>query len=513
MSRLHPILTVALLPLLACTPDSDGTASSTADAASEPSTLLLYYQGNEAVFSPAHWVSFRHIVFASLFRRGPAGEEGWLVASWEVSDNGRTWTYRLHEDARWHDGVPVTTADIEFTLDLLDRGDDPDAELELPYELEVLDDHTFSITYENVGTRDYFHSDVICFPKHLLEMLDPGGFFDWEFWKQPVGNGPFRYVRHIPGVMTELEADPDYFLEGSRLDKLTLRYGGVATVELMAGNVDMHIWASPNDRLTLESDPRFDFYAKPRMPDVLFWNTNEDLFSDVRVRRALTLAIDRRGIAHATGVPDDVPIVDGPTNFADLADYPKPLPHDPVEAQRLLAEVGWRDADGDGVLDRNGREFRFAILTHHERQTAAAVVIQEQLRQVGVGVEVQTLHRPIVKRRVFIGEFEAAISFGRYLQQGLYGLDTDEAGADGVSSPIGYQNTELLLAWNAAQQDFTPGAVERLNVRAWEILQRDVPVTFLVPTLETVVFDRKIHGVKPFRGMHWLDQLWIEEDK
>ena len=514
MSRVHLILTAALLPLLACTAETDRSASSAAEAASGPSTLLFYYQGNEAVFSPAHWVPFRHIVFASLFRRGPDGEEGWLVASWEVSDNGRTWTYHIHEDARWHDGVPVTTADIEFTLDLLNQAQDPDGELELPYVLEVLDDHAFSITYENVGTRGYFHSDVICFPKHLLETLDPGGFYDWEFWKQPVGNGPFRYVRHIPGVMTALEANPDYFLEGPHVEKLTLRYGGVATVELMAGNADMHIWASPMDRLTLESDSRFDFYAKPKAPDVLYWNATHDLFSDDRVRRALTLAIDRRELARAAGVPDDVPIVDAVVEFDDLDGYPAPLPFDPSEARRLLADAGWKDTDSDRVLERDGQDFRFTMLTHHPRQTAAAVVIQEQLRQVGVEAEVQTLDRLVVGRRVENGEFEAAISFGRYLNRILFGSQTaDDVLEHGIDSPIGYDDPELFLAWNAASTDFDPGAWKRLSLLTWEIMQRDVPVTFLIPDVEIVVFDRKIRGVNPFRGMHWLDQLWIEEEE
>ncbi len=513
MRTLPSILAAALLPLMACMAETDRSASPASDAVSEPSTLRLYYQGDEAVFSPAHWVPFPHIVFASLFRRGPDGEEGWLVDRWEVSGDERTWTYHLREDARWHDGVPVTTADIEFSLDMWNRSDDPDAELELPYVLEVLDDHTFSITYENVGTRDYFHSDVICFPKHHLEPLDPDGVFDWEFWKQPVGNGPFRYVRHIPGVMTELEADPDYFLEGPRVEKLTLRYGGIATVELLAGNVDMHIWASPMDQLTLESDPRFDFSAKLRPADVLYWNVSHDLLSDVRVRRALTLAIDRRELARATGAPDEVPIVDGPADFDDLDGYPAPLPFDPSEARRLLAEAGWRDTDSDRVLDRDGQEFRFTMLTHHERQTAAAVVIQQHLRQVGVEVEVQTLDRPIVKGRVMKGEFEAAISFGRYLQKNVFGSQMAEDVLEhGIESPIGYHDPELFLAWDAASTDFAPGAWKRLNVRTWEILQRDVPVTFLIPDVEIVVFDRKIRGVNPFRGMHWLDQVWIEEE-
>lgn len=96
-------LTVALLLLTACAAEIDRNGrSSTAEA--EVSTLRIYYQGNETVFGPADWVSYRHIVFASLFRTGPDGDVGWLVDRWEVSEDGRTCRTRRRTRTR---GVTV----------------------------------------------------------------------------------------------------------------------------------------------------------------------------------------------------------------------------------------------------------------------------------------------------------------------------------------------------------------------------------------------------------------------
>jgi peptide/nickel transport system substrate-binding protein len=513
---------VALSALGCSTSDdtrSGGTTPQEGESAApgtDPSTLTVYYQGDERVFSPAHWVSFRYLVFASLVRvgEGPDGMEPWLADRWEHTDDRRTWTYHLREDARWHDGVPVTTADVEFTLGLLSHPEvmilDPST-----FRLEVIDEYTFSVTAETPQAEGFVQWELICFPKHLLEDLEPTKYHDWDFWIEPVGNGPFRYVSHVPATYTELEADPDYFLGRPRIDRLRLRYGGDPVLELLGGTVDLHIWGTPGDVKKLEDDERYVSYPTPGPPMAIFWNLNRPQFRDAETRMALTLALDRRELFQTLRVPDEVPVLDAPFNLESEETPPDPLPHDPGRARQLLSEASWADTDGNGVLERDGEEFRFELLVFGPG-VDASVLVQNYLQQVGVAVEIQTLQMGATRTRMNAGEFEAGIfRTGRgYLENFLLGARNPlEVRAQGRSSPIGYSNPELLAAAEGAAESSDPSDRKQLRELLWQTLQRDVPATFLHPEMDVVIAHRDLRGVAPpyQRVLYRLDRAWLEE--
>lgn len=133
--------------------------------------------------------------------------EGRLAERWEHSPDYREWTYYIRPDVRWHDGVPVTAHDVKFSLDLLAH---PDVLVISPSSIDsvtVLNDHTVRVHHRRLT---YYAVDNVIYPKHLLERLNPRQFYQWDFWKHPVGNGPYRFVRYQPQTMMELEANSDY---------------------------------------------------------------------------------------------------------------------------------------------------------------------------------------------------------------------------------------------------------------------------------------------------------------
>ena len=141
-------------------------------------------------------------------------------------------------------------------------------------------------------------------PKHLLDTLDPALIHEWPFWTHPVGNGPYRYVRHVPTIMTELEPNPDYFGERPQIQRIVLRYGGNPITELLRrerGYRDRHHRVASR---ALATDPRFRIYHNIDHPNktVINWNQNNPLFRDVDVRRALTMSIDRRTLYQVLGL-------------------------------------------------------------------------------------------------------------------------------------------------------------------------------------------------------------------
>ena len=128
------------------------------------------------------------------------------------------------------------------------------------------------------------------------------------------------------------------------------------------------------------------------------------------MRRALTLAIDRRTLLGVLNLPDDLPITDGVFTERQFLrrQFPEPLPYDPAQARALLEAAGWQDRDGDGVRERDGRPFRFTAIVRSNRGfDRLAVYVQAQLREVGVQMEIQVLDPGLVWDRFTGGDFEA----------------------------------------------------------------------------------------------------------
>ena len=268
--------------------------------------------------SPGSTHGDQHAVFLSLVRWDEGGRvEGRLAERWEHSPDYRTWTFHLRRDVRWHDGVPTTTHDVKFTLELFAHPDVLSPTNDFWRDMEsftVLDDYTFTITYTKPTDALNLSRELpVFYPKHLLEDLDPKEFYQWEFWMHPVGNGPYRYVHHVPHTMIEYEANPDYYRGKPKIERVVNKYGGGAPlIELLSGNVDVAA-VNQADIPKLAGDPRFRLYYGVHWHRLfaIHWNQRHPLFRDPRVRRALTLAINRRELLQVLNLPEDLPIVDG----------------------------------------------------------------------------------------------------------------------------------------------------------------------------------------------------------
>jgi peptide/nickel transport system substrate-binding protein len=191
---------------------------------------------------------------------------------------------------------------------------------------------------------------------------------------RPVGSGPYRFVRYVPETLMEFEANPDYFRGKPRIETVILKFVGEGKMpELLSGNADIVLGARPEDAPQIADDDRFEANLEVGTYGGamgLYLNHGHQLFADARVRRAVTLAIDRREYLLAVGLPDDLPLFDVPATVRQYrrGDVPPPLPHDPDRAMELLEEAGWRDLDGDGVREKGGVPGRFTLLSRSPNQ-------------------------------------------------------------------------------------------------------------------------------------------------
>ena len=461
------------------------------------------------------WTS-QNLVFLTLTARDEKGElVGRLARSWERSPDRRSVTYRLRTDVRWHDGRPVTAHDIAFTMRLLAHPkvtyfSQSDAE-----KVTVVDDSTFTTTGHPYPTDTW----IVYYPKHLLEKLDPGQFWDWEFWWQPVGNGPYRVVRSVPRVLMELEANPAYYGSPPRIRRVILKSGETAVTELMAGNVDAALlYWRPLDLVKLADDPRFrtyHAYALDRRKAVA-WNQRFEPFRDARVRRALTLAIDRRELLRAMNLPEDVPLSDAPFTPQQWrsGELASPLGYDPAEARRLLDEAGWREPSAGAVRLRAGAPFRFAMVLEQADETEA-VLLQAALRRVGVDMQLRVLERQAARSRVFeAADFDAALFAFCQRPWTPCGL----VAWFGAESRLGYRNPEVArLLDSLATYSYLDADEPRALYRQLEPhFQADLPMTFLHPVVHFFVAHRRVRGLSsPHRAnpVESMEKLWLEDKR
>ncbi|MHC4596183.1 MAG: ABC transporter substrate-binding protein [Planctomycetota bacterium] len=342
--------------------------------------------------------------------------------------------------------------------------------------------------------------------------MDPKEFTSWKFWTEPVGNGPYRYVRHVPRTMIELEANPDHYKGKPKIERLVLKFGGYPLIELLSGNVDC-INISSLEAIKLADDPRFQVYRGwGPARNQIFWNHRNPLFGNVTVRRALTLAINRRELHRVLNFSDDFFITDGIyTNFQSrFGEIPEPLPYDPEQAKRLFEEAGWHNRNANRIRDKDGREFHFTMIVEDGIYKQAAVYIQDQFRRVGIRMEIQNLHRDVIMQRFRDGKFDAAIlgtPNGRGHQEYF--------GKFGKNVYSGYDNprvTELISKGNAAME---ADERDRIYRELSPIFTADMPVTFLFPRVDTTVAHRRIKGLSsPFYilPIYYIEHLWIEEE-
>jgi peptide/nickel transport system substrate-binding protein len=461
---------------------------------------------NAEAVKPDAW-DLDYLMFLPLATQNERGElEGRLARSWEHSPDHREYTYHLRTDVRWDDGVPVTAHDVKFTLDLLSH---PDAATGYRFESPtVLDDSTIVIrSADGPGYLD----DIVYYPRHLLEELDPKRFWQWDFWTHPVGDGPYRFVRYVPQTMMEFEANPAYYGAKPRIARVILTFVGEAgaaeLTALLSGDADI-ARADLSQLPQIASDPRFRIYHKVGPgARAIYWKCDHPLFRDPGVRRALTLALDRRELLQLLNLPGDLPVTDGV--FTDRQfrrrEWPEPLPYDPEQARVLLDAAGWVDRDGDGIREKAGRPYRFtASVGNGFGMPQLAVYVQAQLRRVGVQMEIQLLEGSVMWGKLRAGDFEAWM----YIHQsGSLRRDF------GKGNPIGYRNDGVFDLIDRLTATADPHEKDRLYARLTEIFRTDPPFTRLVSGSTTWFVHRRVQGLStPFRSAPdtYMGDLWVE---
>ncbi|MBI2910227.1 MAG: hypothetical protein HYX92_21505 [Chloroflexi bacterium] len=344
---------------------------------------------------------------------------GDLAEKWEMSSDGSAYTFQLYKGVKWHDGAPFTSEDARFTLELVrkpPRGivSTKQEWLNAVERIEAPDRDTLKITlqYPSASFMDNLGDGrMLIVPKHVFE--DKG-----NMRRDIVGTGPFKLKAHTSGATFSVAKNPDYFIKGRPyLDGITwyiipdssTRFAALRTQRIHATALASQ-GLTPSQAAVVEKElaDRITLYTYQGLTNFAFWMPhNRAPWSDVRVRRAVHLAIDREKVIRVSseGVGDPAGFV--PTGAWSLPEaelkntpgYRQPKDADTAEAKRLMAEAGYAQGIKTTTVVRNIQE--------RER---GAVAVREQLAPIGIDVTVRPLDQATLLDLLYKRTYDTAIS-------------------------------------------------------------------------------------------------------
>jgi peptide/nickel transport system substrate-binding protein len=435
-----------------------------------------------------------------------------LAESWETSADHLTYTFHLRKDAKWDDGVPFTSEDVLYSYEkMIDPGVDAPQLRNYYIDLDsVTAPGPYTVVFK--WKKPYFLSfefsgGFTIVPKHVF---DTGvDFNSHPAGRKPVGIGMFKFIKWETGQQIVLERNEDYFGRKPHVMKIVIRFipdENSALLQASSLNIDEievtpEQWVNQLDTAVFHKNFNRYYYYDPNYR-YIGWNEQRPFFADKRVRRAMTELVDRE--AFLKSVMYNLGKVVTGTFYVNSDDYSpeiKPWPFDPADARRLLDEAGWADHDGDGIRDRmiDGKTVKFAFNFMYPSGRALseklAILLQEELKKVGIEMNIQNLEWALFIEKLNSGDFDAVtLGWSLGIEQDPYQLWHSSQVGRG-SNFISFKNGELDKIIEEARVEFDPAKRHALYHRFNEIVHDEQPYTFLFCDSALEIVNKRFHNV------------------
>jgi microcin C transport system substrate-binding protein len=332
--------------------------------------------------------------------------EPYLATRWEISPDKRVFTFHIDPRAKWSDGLPITSRDVEWTYQAVI---DPE-NLTGPHKVgmlrfeppEILDERTIRFTAKEVHWQNLLvPADFVILPKHAMESLE----FNKINFDFPVVSGPYRFKDLKEGFSVTLGRRRDWWLAGApqtegiyNFDEIKVRFiekREDAFAAFLKGQTDFHavytsrIWVKEAAGTAFDNNwilKKKVFNSKPATLQSYMFNLRMPLFQDIRVRKAFAMLFDRRRM-NDTLMYSQYSMHN--CFYQDIYDKQHPNPHqeilfNPAEAGRLLDEAGWVVNPKTGIREKDGKPFSFNLLYHNPGDGKFFAIFDEALKDAGI---------------------------------------------------------------------------------------------------------------------------------
>lgn len=390
-------------------------------------------------------------VFPELAAELPTIENGQVFLDEEAGTMSVTW--KMRQDVNWADGTPVTADDALFTLAAIQDLETGTWIPGIDYitSVDKLDDYSFVINYNSIypGYLTQLGGEqLVIWPAHYCDATQ--GFSAWDCSRQPLSNGPYILDEWVAGDHMNFLRNDGYYEKGKpEIDRIIVRVvpdREVRKTMLIKGDADLDMWSTEPMITDLQNEPnvKVSFSPNNRWVMRIFFNlaakgttdpvaTPHPILSDVRVRRAIRMAIDVDTISEEFFLGYAKPVW---TEFFRppyvCGDIPRPT-FDPTAAAALLEEAGWKDTDGDGVREchgcqaaEEGYKMEMDFMTYAEYGESLELtqqLIAEMLGKIGIKLNLSVVEGSVMW---------AAVADGGIEQNGNFDMDIWDDGYSGV---------------------------------------------------------------------------------
>lgn len=453
----------------------------------------------------------------------------------EESEDHLTFTYTMDPRAKWSDGKPVTSADVIFSFKAAMNPKVVNSQSLRNYLMTIDSAYTPGGDVSKVAfklSKLYYDAKnvigggyVLILPKHIMDPTNLTDKYSWadvhtletknpavkEFavWfekpeiardaKYQIGSGPYIFKEWVTFSHITIKRDPNYWgkdiqwLEAypDELIFKTINDQNAALTALKAKDIDLIDVLKPDQFLALNTEQQ-PHLRKERLfynaYTYIGWNNKNPLFTDKNVRKALTMLINREEIL--TSVMKNLTrFNDGPIMFTqpNYDSTVKQVPFNTELGKKMLADAGWSDTDGDGILDKviNGKKtpfkFIFQVNAGNETRKQVLLVISERLRKVGITAEVSPLEWSVYLENIKSHNFDVEYGAwnGNATEDDIYQLWHSSQAKNKGSNHISFVNAELDQILSDYRVEFDKGKRSAMSKRIQEIFAEECPVSFL----------------------------------
>ncbi len=509
---------------------------------SEPGNL------NSIIWPTTSDTNVTHMIYNSLVIPDEELEMvGDLAESWDITEDGKTYTFYLHENVKWHDGEPFTSDDVAFTLRSMahpeyDAGSTSrvtpilgaeayrNGEADSIEGIEIIDEYTIKITTEEPYAPFLASLFIGVLPEHILGEISPAEWAKHDTNRAPIGTGPFKFKEWETGQYIELEANDEYFKGEPKLDGLIYRFGDVNT--MLAAFMNNEVDIAPIPVAEVESVSSLDF-AEIKLQSMLSvyyigFNLRNEFFDELEVRQALAYGMNKDLIVQSVlGEYGKVEHDAFPSNHWSHSPNITEYNYNPEKAEELLQDAGF-EKNNDGYYERDGKVLGFTleVPTGKQERERTAVLLKQDWEEIGVKVELQQLDFPTLvtkllpqtkdgkQREVEAEDFDAYIlGFGVEADPDEYRPYFHSAfmPPNGYNF-CGYSDPEMDEMLNEQYKEVDQEARQEIFWEIGERLSEEQPWIPIYSQYSLFVANDKVKDFAPdFRGVTFKAEEWYLE--
>ena len=504
-------------------PEPETTTTTAAPPPPEPVSVRAAVTGDEGTLTPYTYISgfpgwnLLMLQYDSLMQLDAAGvPQPWLASSVSVTDDLTEWSVTLVEGVTFHDGEPLTSDDVAFSVEYYTTN--PEAsrfarDFNGVADVVVHDDYnvTFVLSGPNAGFDVGALADAPIIPRHIWESVELPSEHQFEGGTN-IGSGPYKLVEYVEGQSYRFAANADFFRGAPAVDELVVIVfadDAGAQAAIRTGEVDVIFERIPPEQIDLlDAQDPLDVILGPEFAtQMINYDASKRPFDDVAVRRAINLAMDRQDIvdtvylgAATVGSPGWIHPGHSVYNPAIQTVY------DPAAANALLDSAGYADTDGDGVREFDGQPMSFEIITNSpdSLRLRIAELTVEMLAAVGIETQVVPVDTAVWENAVWPG-FD--VNNGRNYDIAMWGW-SPPVQADPLRLPwlvhsstglgflnlTGYGNAEMDELSEGLSVEPDPAERKAIIGRMQEIIAEDLPFVLLLYPDGAYVYDSSVYA-------------------